>query len=761
MSSTPARSRLVAQLRQPRFGGGCLLTVRADARHNSETFGGRVENSDRGLRLVKQGVLVALMGSLLLLSGCLGGGSDSMGGGPGEYRIDAEWTTVQLEAKTDYYQDGQSVEWTLSSDMVAEQISSAGGNVVGVLMSLSYPGEDETPSGLCTGQEGNVPDTILGTVVKGEWTRAADDVNPGSHDVNLTWHNQTLLDLGTVNASSEQDLRDQLSFGARALGTYDLTVTVEAEAFDGALCTHQDDGEEVSTVVSLLVLDYNLVMLGENGEMGTQGVAIGDRSLPFPMFLLWFAGVLVLVGYLNINRTRFHLDVVLEDDLEPVEGPGDVPVSAKDGGTLVDSARARILTLCALYVAQGIPWGFITVTFVTFLADEGVSAGDIAMLLTLGTLPWSLKFLWGPVIDRYQRPQFGRRRPWILLAQSGMIIMLIGMLFVPDPAVNVQWMAWMFLVYNVFTALQDVSTDALAVDVLPAHEVERVNSYMFTAKSAGGIIGGAGLGTIISLTGIKGALLLQVPILIVIMLVPMFMTERPGEKRFPWDEGEAVEVVEEASNGDFATILANVKTAMSLRSAQLGVAVSVTKSLAFFLIPILPLLFIKELDWSVERFNATKGGLILVVTMLGYLAGGQLGKMFGGKTVIIWSAVATAAVSTVWGLSSAWWGNTYFLMGIWCLHTFVFHMVAINTYSLMMRVTWGEVGGTQYTGYMAMMNLSAIIGYQLTEPLSRFDYTTLFFIAAALETFIIFAVAFIDPTETDRLLANNVADQPS
>jgi len=111
----------------------------------------------------------------------------------------------------------------------------------------------------------------------------------------------------------------------------------------------------------------------------------------------------------------------------------------------------------------------------------------------------------------------------------------------------------------------------------------------------------------------------------------------------------------------------------------------------------------------------------------------------------------------LWGLTSAWWSNTWLLMGIWCVHTFVFHMVAINTYSLMMRVTWGEVGGTQYTGYMAMMNLSAIIGYQLTEPLSRFDYPSLFFVAAALETIIIFAVAFIDPTETDRVLGEGSA----
>ena len=71
----------------------------------------------------------------------------------------------------------------------------------------------------------------------------------------------------------------------------------------------------------------------------------------------------------------------------------------------------------------------------------------------------------------------------------------------------------------------------------------------------------------------------------------------------------------------------------------------------------------------------------------------------------------------------------------------------------MMKVTWGEVGGTQFTGYMAMMNLSAIIGYQLTEPLaSRFDYSTLFLISAVLETLVIIAVLFIDTDETRRKL---------
>ena len=68
-------------------------------------------------------------------------------------------------------------------------------------------------------------------------------------------------------------------------------------------------------------------------------------------------------------------------------------------------------------------------------------------------------------------------------------------------------------------------------------------------------------------------------------------------------------------------------------------------------------------------------------------------------------------------MNESLWGNGFFMMTVWSLQTFVWAMVSINIYSLMMRITWPEVGGTQFTGYMAMMNLSAIIGYQLTAPL--------------------------------------------
>jgi len=694
-------------------------------------------------------VLIAML--LIPFAGCLG--EDDSDNASETITVEAVWTEVPLEAKSQYYSDGDDTPWELTSEPFTEQIQDAGGIVVGLVMVLDYPNEDETPNlGFCTGLESDAPDTILGTITKNDWTLTASEVNPGSHTVNLTWHNQSLLDTKNISGMSENDIRNQIDFGSEALGTYDLSVRVDAEAYEGTGCSHTDNGEDVSTTVSLLVVDLKL-----SGGSGETALSVGSGAVSIVLFLPWFIGMFLLVGYLVSKKERYHLGIILEDDSNI---DSDVTSPTEEGRTLVESYRARVLTLCALYVAQGIPWGFITVTFVTYLAVEGVAAGQLAFLLTLGTLPWSVKFLWGPIIDRYQFPEMGKRRPWILIAQTGMIVVLSSMLLIPNMSSNVTLVGIMFLVYNIFTALQDVSTDALAVDILEPHEFEKVNSYMFTSKAVGGIIGGAGLGTIIGFVGIKGAIVLQIPILVVIMLVPLFMTERPGEKLYPWSESSTQKNVESiVEQKSFKEIFDNIKIAFSFRSAQLGIVLSLIISLSYFLIPILPLLFVRELGWTEEQFNATKGGVILIVTMLGYMAGGQLGKQYGGKAIIIYSAFSTALITAFWGMNESLWSNGLFMMTVWSLQTFVWAMVSINIYSLMMRITWAEVGGTQFTGYMAMMNLSAIIGYQLTAPLAaRFDYSTLFYIAALLETVVILGAMFIDPEETRREMIKRLSD---
>jgi len=408
---------------------------------------------------MRTGLLLVFLLACLPLTGCLGDDASSDGDGE-RYTVDATLSRIEVEAKTAYYQDEEAVSWSIESSSVGDALENSGGNVVGVFLSLTY-GEDESPAGpLCTGDEADAPDTITeadapdtitGSATKGEWALSASAENPGAHEVNLTWYNESLLS-GVIEGLTVEDIEAQLAFGEDALGVYDLSITVDAAAFNGALCSHDDEGEEVTTVVSLLVLDFSI--LNEEGDALTT-MAVGDGSIPVFMFAAWIFPVVFLVGYISVNqRERFHLDVDFAPPEETLSADGQSGASSSDGETLVDSYRARVLTLrvltlSALYVAQGVPWGFITVTMVTFLAAEGADAGDLAYLLTLGTLPWSFKFLWGPVIDRFQKPEFGRRRPWILIAQTGMVALLVTMLLVPDLSNNISLLGALFFVYNV------------------------------------------------------------------------------------------------------------------------------------------------------------------------------------------------------------------------------------------------------------------------------------------------------------------------
>ncbi len=616
-----------------------------------------------------------------------------------------------------------------------------------------YSSLEEPRNDIFSSLENDTGDVIVVTVDGTNLRFSPDTITLNEGDtVNFFWENQLLAH----NAVEENGLFD--SGDPERNVDYSYTFNIGENGTYQYVCEPHASLGMVGTIIvePIPVVEPEPEPEDESDDEDSEVMSVGSGEIPSLLFTPWFIGMFVLVGFITIRRDDFQMNLVLEDDPETIVAE----LADSEGETLVDSYRARVLTLCALYVAQGIPWGFMSVTFVTFLAAEGVAAKDLALLLTLGTLPWSLKFLWGPVIDRYQYRPMGRRRPWILLAQSGMILVLILLSFNANADTDILVLAGMFLVYNIFTSLQDVSTDALAVDVLKTNELEKVNSYMFTSKIVGGIIGGAGLGAIISFTGIKGAIVLQIPILMLIMMVPLYMRERPGEKLFPWsDDVGSKFIVKDEQTQNFKEIIANVKTAFSLKSTRLGILLSLVLSLSFFLIPVLPLLFIRELGWSQEEFNATKGGLILFLTMIAYIVGGHLGRIIGGKSVIIYASLAGAIITAFWGLTEAWWDSNIFMISIWSVRTFVFAMVSINVFSLMMRITWSEVGGTQFTAYMAMMNLSAIIGYQLTEPLAgRFDYPTLFLIAAVLETLLIVAALYIDPDETRRELGEDSFD---
>ena len=89
---------------------------------------------------------------------------------------------------------------------------------------------------------------------------------------------------------------------------------------------------------------------------------------------------------------------------------------------LVDNRILRLLALACLYVAQGLPYGLLLVALPTWLAAQNYSSTEVGLFIAAVSLPWTLKLLTGPIMDRFSLLSMGRRRPWVLAALSGILL---------------------------------------------------------------------------------------------------------------------------------------------------------------------------------------------------------------------------------------------------------------------------------------------------------------------------------------------------
>lgn len=130
--------------------------------------------------------------------------------------------------------------------------------------------------------------------------------------------------------------------------------------------------------------------------------------------------------------------------------------------------RRRLAVITALGFASGLPFALTDTTLQAWLAVSVVDIETIGVFSLL-TVPYVLKFLWAPLLDRYVPPMFGRRRGWIIASQLATIALLVG-LAGRDPASEVTVIAWLALLLAFASATQDVAIDAYRAEILTAPE---------------------------------------------------------------------------------------------------------------------------------------------------------------------------------------------------------------------------------------------------------------------------------------------------
>jgi PAT family beta-lactamase induction signal transducer AmpG len=128
----------------------------------------------------------------------------------------------------------------------------------------------------------------------------------------------------------------------------------------------------------------------------------------------------------------------------------------------------RMLIMLLMSFSSGLPLALSGSTLQAWYTVSNVSIIAIGFLSLVGQ-PYTFKFIWAPLMDRYIPPFLGRRRGWIMITQV-LLLLAIGAMAFFDPSVHPGYLAAMALVVAFLSSSQDISLDAYRTDLLTANE---------------------------------------------------------------------------------------------------------------------------------------------------------------------------------------------------------------------------------------------------------------------------------------------------
>lgn len=185
-------------------------------------------------------------------------------------------------------------------------------------------------------------------------------------------------------------------------------------------------------------------------------------------------------------------------------------------------ARRSLVILFLLYFAQGLPFGFQK-ELAAFLRQAGMSLTNITLARGL-SVPWLLKALWAPLVDRYGSASFGRRKSWIVPLQLLLAATFVGASFFP-PEVSLPALVGLILLMNFLTATQDIAVDGLAVDLFKGQQLGSANVAQVVGYKVGMLVGGGLLLRASANIGWRGMLLALAGLIVVVLLATLTLRE--------------------------------------------------------------------------------------------------------------------------------------------------------------------------------------------------------------------------------------------
>jgi PAT family beta-lactamase induction signal transducer AmpG len=340
--------------------------------------------------------------------------------------------------------------------------------------------------------------------------------------------------------------------------------------------------------------------------------------------------------------------------------------------------RSKLGLLASLYFSQGLPFGFFSQALPVLLRKDGVSLAVVGSTSLLA-LPWMLKFLWAPLVDRYGSARFGARRGWILPMQAASVALLLAVSRLA-PAGHLPLLFVAVLFANLLAATQDIATDALAIDLLGPEERGLGNGVQVAGYRVGMIVGGGLLLLVYDQLGWTSTFV-ALAALLALASLPVWLHREPSR------------VQREAARVDFRAIY----RALSRPDVRRFLPVLVTYKVgdAFGTSMLRP--FLVDRGQSLGRIGFTLGTLGFVAGLCGALAGGALCSRLSRRTALLSFALLHALSVGTYGLCALGVAGESALLAFIVIEHFAGGMATAALFTCMMDHAAPDSAATDYT----------------------------------------------------------------
>ncbi|MAI54963.1 MAG: hypothetical protein CBC55_11540 [Gammaproteobacteria bacterium TMED95] len=387
--------------------------------------------------------------------------------------------------------------------------------------------------------------------------------------------------------------------------------------------------------------------------------------------------------------------------------------------SLKDSKWLRLAALAVLYAGQGLPIGIFQVALPAYMASLNMSAAEVGGFIAFVFIPWSFKLLAGPLMDKFTFMPMGRRRPWVIAAQSGLLLTFVALAVLsPDPSAQYWLLAGLGFVSNVFGALQDVAVDGMAIDILEEEERAQGNAFMYGGQISGISVSGSFASWALMGSGLMLAAILAALAVAAILLVPLLLRERPGERLWPWDDDRGEVEVDAGIELSWLKLISRVLKALMLPTSVLLVLTEAfSRITSGFLVAMSPLLTIQTLGWD----QLTYANWVAITGIIAAVAGVILGPgidRIGALRVLKGIVIFRVLTFVVMALTADFWASAYWFETFLMINAVATQVVTVAIIALFMRLCAPSVAASQFAIYMALANMTYSMGSGLFAGLS-------------------------------------------